>query len=294
MRIVVGIATAGRREILSETLLELSRQSRRPAEILVCPAAPEDFDAAQAARLPVPVRHVAGEKGSSAQRNAVLDEALDSDLLVFFDDDFFPAAGFLEEAERLFAARPDVAVATGAVLADGIHGPGLTPAEARAVLAADKPPAQPALAPIHNAYGCNMVFRTAAIRAARARFDEALPLYGWQEDADFSRQLLGQGAIVEAQALRGVHLGNKRGRTSGLRFGYSQVANPLYLVRKGTMGPRRALRLAAGNIAANLVGSLRNTGLVDRRGRLRGNALALWDALRGRSSPRRILDLPHS
>ena len=37
-----------------------------------------------------------------------------------------------------------------------------------------------------------------------------------------------------ANVLRGVHLGNKRGRVSGLRFGYSQIANPIYLLQKGT------------------------------------------------------------
>lgn len=291
MKIVVGIATAGRREVLCDTLAEIAGQQRLPSEILVCPAQEEDVDWSFAATLAVPVRRVAPRQGLCLQRNAILDAIVDADLLLFFDDDFLPAPSFIAEAEALFDAQRDIAVATGQVLADGIHGPGLGAEEARAILARDVAPAVAHLTPVENAYGCNMVFRMAAVRAAGARFDENLPLYGWQEDTDFCQQLAGQGRIVHATALRGVHRGSKRGRTSGLRFGYSQIANPVYLVRKGTLRPRRALRLAAGNIAANLGGSLKPNNPVDRRGRLKGNWLAFWDLLRGRLAPQRILSL---
>lgn len=291
MKIVVGIATAGRREVLCDTLAEIAGQQRLPSEILVCPAQEEDVDWSFAATLAVPVRRVAPRQGLCLQRNAILDAIVDADLLLFFDDDFLPAPSFIAEAETLFGAQRDIAVATGQVLADGIHGPGLGAEEARAILARDVAPAVAHLTPVENAYGCNMVFRMAAVRAAGARFDENLPLYGWQEDTDFCQQLAGQGRSVHATALRGVHRGSKRGRTSGLRFGYSQIANPVYLVRKGTLRPRRALRLAAGNIAANLGGSLKPNNPVDRRGRLKGNWLAFWDLLRGRLAPQRILSL---
>lgn len=291
MKIVVGIATAGRREVLCDTLAEIAGQQRLPSEILVCPAQEEDVDWSFAATLSVPVRRVAPRQGLCLQRNAILDAIVDADLLLFFDDDFLPAPSFIAEAEALFGAQRDIAVATGQVLADGIHGPGLGAEEARAILARDVAPAVAHLTPVENAYGCNMVFRMAAVRAAGARFDENLPLYGWQEDTDFCQQLAGQGRIVHATALRGVHRGSKRGRTSGLRFGYSQIANPVYLARKGTLRPRRALRLAAGNIAANLGGSLKPNNPVDRRGRLKGNWLAFWDLLRGRLAPQRILSL---
>ncbi|AZO77314.1 hypothetical protein B5U98_17255 [Bosea sp. Tri-39] len=49
-------------------------------------------------------------------------------------------------------------------------------------------------------------------------------------------------------ALRGVHRAVKRGRTSGLRVGYSQIANTVYLARKGTMRRLRALRLSAAPV----------------------------------------------
>jgi GT2 family glycosyltransferase len=288
MKIVVGIATAGRRDVLSATLAHLTGQSRLPDAVFVCPAESIDFDEAAAARLPLSVRRVDGRRGSCGQRNAILDAAEDADLVVFLDDDYMPARDFLAEAEKLFADDPEIIAATGTVLADGIHGPGLSVDEARSILAADK--GEPRAAwPVYNPYGCNMLVRMAAVRSMAVRFDENLPLYGWQEDVDFCRRLAVQGGIVHSTTLRGVHLGSKRGRTSGLRFGYSQIANPIYLWRKGTMAPHKALRLMAGNLAANLVGSLREQPYVDRRGRLKGNAIALVDLLRARLHPQRIL-----
>jgi hypothetical protein len=115
-----------------------------------------------------------------------------------------------------------------------------------------------------------------------------LPLYGWLEDVDFSRQLARFGRVVSTDATRGVHLGVKQGRQRGVKLGYSQVANPLYLIGKGTMSPRRALTLIARNLAANTVRSLRAEPWVDRRGRLIGNVRAMLDLVTGRLDPRRI------
>jgi GT2 family glycosyltransferase len=136
-----------------------------------------------------------------------------------------------------------------------------------------------------------MAFRMKSIRQLGLSFDEALPLYGWQEDIDFSRQLATLGRIVDVSTLRGVHLGAKGGRTSGVRFGYSQIANPVYLIRKGTMSLSFAAPLVWRNLLANLYGSFRPEPWIDRRGRLKGNCLALCDLVTGRISPQRILEL---
>lgn len=292
MKIIVGIATAGRREVLSETLLHLTRQDRKPDAILVCPSSPDDVDETFAETLSVPVTIVAGERGLTKQRNTILSAIDAGDLLVFFDDDFLPQADFLANAETLFLKEGDIVVATGLVLADGIHGPGIPVKEGLEILERDRAAgSQATLEPVYNAYGCNMVFRLSAIEADGTRFDERLPLYGWQEDVDFCRRLACHGRIVRSSDLRGVHLGNKRGRTSGLRFGYSQVANPLYLFRKGSVSLRWTLHLMGSNVAANTIGSLRSQGLVDRRGRLKGNLIAFADLLRGRIDPLRMLEL---
>lgn len=292
MKIIVGIATAGRREVLSETLQHLTRQDRKPDAILVCPSSPDDVDETFAETLSIPVTIVAGERGLTKQRNAILSAIDAGDLLVFFDDDFLPQVDFLANAETLFLKERDIAIATGLVLADGIHGPGIPVKEGLEILERDRATgSQATLESVYNAYGCNMVFRLSAIEADGTRFDERLPLYGWQEDVDFCRRLARHGRIVRSGELRGVHLGNKRGRTSGLRFGYSQVANPLYLFRKGSVSLRWTIRLMGSNVAANTIGSLRPQGLVDRRGRLKGNLIAFADLLRGRIDPLRMLEL---
>ncbi|WP_449255989.1 glycosyltransferase family 2 protein [Bosea sp. (in: a-proteobacteria)] len=289
--IVVGIATSGRREVLRDTLIQLDRQALRPQRILICPSADDDADWDHAASLTIAAERIKGPRGLTAQRNAILEAAGDADLIVFLDDDYLPADRFILEAERLFGQNPDVVAATGHVLADSVHGPGIGLHEALAVLAGDQPPQDGDIWPVENTYGCNMIFRMAAIRRTGARFDENLPLYGWQEDVDFCSLLAAEGRIVHATVLRGVHRAVKSGRTSGVRFGYSQIANTVYLARKGTLRRARALRLSAAPFAANIVCSLLPRGLIDRRGRLKGNLLALWDLARGRLDPRRILSL---
>lgn len=288
----IAIATAGRRDVLAETLSELVRQTRRPDRIFICPAAPGDFDAEAAAGLPLAITVVRSQPGACHQRNAIIDAlgAVADGLLIFFDDDFFPLPTYLAETEALFDAHADVVVASGLVLADGATGPGLSADEARAIIADARdqaPDRQPQA--LYNGYGCNMAVRLGVLNAQRIRFDEDLPLYAWLEDVDLSRRMAAHGRIVGSAAMRGVHLGTKRGRCSGLRFGYSQIANPWHLLKKRTMRPDRALIQAARNVAANVAGIVRPEPWVDRKGRLHGNVLALRDLCLGRLHPRNIL-----
>jgi hypothetical protein len=111
------------------------------------------------------------------------------------------------------------------------------------------------------------------------------------EDVDFSRQIAQFGRIVQVTGARGIHLGIKSGRQSGVRLGYSQIANPIHLLRKGTCSRRRALRLMGCNIAANVVKSMWSELYVDRFGRASGNFRALIDLVGGRLTPSRILTL---
>ncbi len=288
--LAICIATTGRAEILGETLRDLAGLTRVADRILVCPAGPGDLPAAAIAALPFPVEIVEGERGSSHQRNAMLRACGGVDIALFLDDDFLPAPDYLAELVALFAAQPDCVVATGRLLADGAINAGYTVDQGRAILRAPYA-VRRTVAPVFNAYGCNMAVRWSRLAGTGCWFDEALPLYAWAEDVDFSRQATAQGSVLKADALVGVHLAWKQGRTSGVRFGYSQVANQLYLARKGTITPAGALRKAAENIVANLAGACRTQGMIDRRGRLVGNLYGLRDILAGRSSPDRILDL---
>ncbi len=288
LSIAIAIATTGRAAILTETLREVARQTRAPDLIAICPAVDDDIDHAALAALDLPTRFCRGDKGASAQRNAILRDLPDMDVVLFLDDDFFLAPDYLAELVALFAAHEDVVLATGVLIADGASGPGYSAAEARAMIAAARRAAKPPV-DVFCGYGCNMAVRWSKARGLR--FDENLPLYSWAEDVEFSRQMAPFGRLVKSGALRGVHLATKRGRTSGLRFGYSQVANQVYLRRKGVISTRLAIFYGGRNVLANLRGLIRSEAYIDRRGRLLGNIYGLIDLARGKSSPLRILDL---
>lgn len=290
MRIAIGIATRGRAAILAEVLADLRLQTRRPDRTIVCHAGPEDI-ADLPARFPE-VEFLNAPAGLPRQRNAILDACGDCDAVLFLDDDFLPSPSHVAVTEQVFRAHPDCVVTTGTVLADGAKGPGIGVAEGRAILAADIPPADSlAVHPHFNGYGCNMALRLAPLRAHALRFDEELPLYAWYEDLDLTRRLGAHGTILRLAAARGVHLGTKAGRVAGTRLGYSQIANAIYLARKGSYPWNRALRSAARNMAMNILRSVAPEPWVDRRGRLRGNLIALADLVRGRMHPMRVMEL---
>lgn len=295
MKLFVVIPTVGRKELVSRTLAHLERQTRVPDLVLV--SAPDETHVQPFNSDRFDVRFVFGRRGSCAQRNQALDAALpQSDIVTFFDDDFLPASDYLERLEYAFANNPDWAVVMGNAARDGARNAGYTFDEGLAELE-HLETAEPRL-PISDlatvtdrvgAYGCNMSVRSSAV--GTTRFDERLVLYGWQEDIDFTSQLRSRGRIVGLDVIYGVHLGTKSGRVSGLRLGYSQVVNPVYLIRKGTMPARFAVDLMARNVVANSVKSLWPEPYIDRWGRLRGNVLGLWHVLRGRIEPEYILKL---
>jgi GT2 family glycosyltransferase len=231
--------------------------------------------------------------GLTVQRNAGLDAVgNDTDIVVFFDDDFLPSRYWLENLRLLFASRADIVGVTGAVLADGIKAAGLTWDEAaRLVEDADQSPKRTMgfIKNDYSPYGCNMAFRRSAI--GNLRFDERLVLYGWQEDTDFGARIAKRGQCVFSDALWGVHLGSKNGRSPGRQFGYSQMVNPRYLVAKGTMRLGNALELAGRNLVANAIRAAYPEPHIDRFGRLRGNLTGLWDIATGRWRPERAASL---
>jgi GT2 family glycosyltransferase len=134
-----------------------------------------------------------------------------------------------------------------------------------------------------------MAFRMSAV--TDLRFDERLPLYGWQEDVDFAGRLRLKGRMVATDAFAGVHCGVTRGRMPGKRLGFSQMVNPVYLVRKGSMRPAHALTLMTKNFLANHAKMFAPEAHIDRRGRAVGNWLGLGAILKGRSDPMSVLEL---
>lgn len=296
-KVCLGIATVGRPEVLLQSVRDILRQTRLPDLIVICHVTDADVAGMTADVLPaaIPVKFITTPAGLPRQRNAILSELYNFDIVLFVDDDFLMAPRYIEAVVTAFADNPDVVAATGDLICDDTRGPGLSVDEGRRLIDADRAQVPDGLDTSWRAaphgYGCNMAFRLNTVRAHGLWFDERLPLYAWSEDIDFTHRIARHGVIAQLHGARGVHLGAKQARTPGRRLGYSQVANPLYLLGKGSYSPGRAGRSVARNIAANCARALWPEPYIDRRGRLLGNALALLDMCRGRMRPERILEL---
>lgn len=285
LKIYIVVATVGRPELVRHTVDLLADQTRPADGVVVSTVTPADVVGVEEARGEAEV--VFAEKGLCRQRNRALRAiAARADIVVFLDDDFVPAPDFLRNVEQLFNDMPDVVGITGELVADGIHNLGYTIEQAQALIAERADKLDPGIKPRHALYGCNMAIRLSA--AEGLAFDEALPLYGWQEDIDFTYQLGHRGRLISTGLVTGVHLGSKGGRTSGKRTGYSQIANIVYLKRKGTMQPGLGEKLMRQNLLSNFARFFLPEPHIDRRGRLIGNLIALKDWATGRIDPRRI------
>lgn len=288
LEVAVILASTGRPENLATAVRHFSNQTQSPVRLILSVASEADLPANLAGAPHV--EHVIGPKGLPAQRNTGLRHLRGaSDIVAFFDDDYIPSRTNIEQVARFFEENADVAGANGRLLADGINSPGIATEDAEAMVFRYDCDAVPDLSirrDMRGLYGCNMAYRMSAIDGVW--FDERLKLYGWQEDIDFAAQLLSRGRLVQTYAFAGVHQGVKGGRASGVRLGYSQIINPLYLAEKGTMRKQFALRIMLGNLIANHVRAFNPEPWVDRAGRVRGNWLGLFDAVRGRLTPERI------
>jgi GT2 family glycosyltransferase len=290
MKVAVIIATVGRPVEAARWVEHCAQQTMPPSELIYSIARPGDLPEGFSDPS---AKVVIGPGGLTIQRNAGM-AALTSapDIVAFFDDDYVPSRYCLEGIAKAFAEQPDLVVASGTLLADGINSPGLPYEDARRMVDAFDGSHQwhaPRLKRVSGAYGCNMAYRASAITGEA--FDERLPLYGWQEDIDFSRRIARRGRMGKSNLFTGVHQGAKGGRTSGRKLGYSQVVNIVYLMRKGTMPAGKGALLLVRNIVANHIRALLPEPWVDRKGRIVGNWQALADCLKGEVKPERILEM---
>lgn len=288
-KVAVAIATRGRPAVVSQTLRHLlATQTLAPERVILsCVDRSDAGDLVDDGRVDI----ICGKPGLPSQRNTVLDNLpAGIDVLVFLDDDFVADPNWLATAARAFSDESGIVGFTGRVVVDGIKGPGIPFEEA--VRLVDQAPTTAGLAwerPF-SPYGCNMAYRVSAI--GDHRFDERLVLYGWLEDRDFGASLAKKGGdLVKCAQAYGVHMGVKVGRVSGQRLGYSQVINPIYLRRKGTMTTKQAIGQIWRNMSMNFAKSLSPEPFIDRRGRVKGNLTALRDLLHGKITPERAASL---
>lgn len=287
MKIALAVATRGRAKVVTSLLRRLETQIRAPDALIL--SATDEADLAGAAETPLGAKAtvVLGPPGLAAQRNRALTAVRDAEVMLFLDDDFVPFDDAVAGVAALFTARPEVAAATGQVIADGAGGAPISPETAARLIADPRPPMEERR--VIGLYGCNMAIRLAS--AAGLVFDEGLPLYGWQEDLDFGARIARRGAVIRTPAFGGVHLGVKGGRGGERGLGYAQIANPARLMRRSPIPRGYLLKLVARNFAANALGAATGDPWADRRGRLAGNLLALGDLARGRLDPDRARTL---
>lgn len=129
----VGIATAGRPDILKQTLRELIKQQRPPDIIVICASRNADLGEIPL-EFPEIVTLFAG-RGLAQKRNAILRHLPKLDVLIFLDDDFVVDPSYVAATEAAFASDDAIAMSTGEVIADGVCGRGLDVPQARLALA---------------------------------------------------------------------------------------------------------------------------------------------------------------
>ncbi|PNH85221.1 glycosyltransferase family 2 protein [Arthrobacter sp. AFG20] len=288
LKTAVIVATVNRQDHLARLIRDLSQQTVRPDVVLV--SAPEAKDLCAGIEGYVGwVVTIIGRRGASAQRNAALDHVpSDTDFVFFFDDDMTLRNDYIENAISAFAVSGEIVGLTGNVLLDGAGSgrPVSFPEADEAFVLSFESPSEISTK-VAKLYGCNFAVRLNA--ATDLRFDERLPLYSWLEDLDFSKRLAQRGALVREFTCFGVHHGSPSGgRTQHLRFGYSQITNPVYLWRKGSIKSANAAVLIFRPLLANLRGALSGDSKGARRARLKGNAMSVADLVRGRLTPERI------
>ncbi|UYO38357.1 glycosyltransferase family 2 protein [Rhodopseudomonas palustris] len=290
-RIAVVVASTGRPEELGRWKDHILRQTLQPSRFVFAVVKPSDLPPSDSMLAGAEVVYC--NPGLPVQRNAALELLLGStDIIAFFDDDYVPSAYCLEGIEDFFQHHPAVVAVNGSLLADGINTAGIPYEEAIALVDANDRNGRPkakVICSLDGLYGCNMVYRSAAIGAER--FDENLPLYAWQEDIDFAARVGRQGGLALTTAFAGVHQGVKAARLAGVRLGYSQIVNPMYLMRKGTLSVKAGIRLIARNLVMNHVRAFKPEPWIDRRGRCKGNWIGILDLVIGRDHPKNILSI---
>lgn len=300
MKAYVVVATKGRASVAGGVLRALQSQTCPVEHIIFVGSEPADV-----AGLDTHTPHNAtkvtvllSEAGLTRQRNAGLERLAAMThgenpahwFVVFFDDDFRPAPDWLAHCSAAFLDDPQLVGVGGTVLADGITGTPITESQAQDFIDSLRPPMKHTWSgprrDVPDLYGCNMAYRGTVARTDR--FDPALPFYGWLEDVDYSVKASRQGALRHIPECRGVHMGSSSGRTSGVRFGYSQIANPLYLIRKKTLPLQKGGWTLLRNMLSNSANTLLRNQSRDYTGRLRGNFMAIRDLLRGHCHPTRV------
>lgn len=290
----IVIPTVGRADLLGKLLPYLLSIISPEWRIVVVGSSNSDFPQSfgSGEKFSERVEFLVSEKGAATQRNFGIKKVLDdSNIILLMDDDFVPVVNYFSILEEFFSKNHEVVGINSTLLFDGAGKGGITLEAALDIIEkSEYPPLKvDKFCEVPSLYGCNMAVRSSALRMLQEWFDAELPLYSWLEDRDFSYRLNLHGSLVRLSMLYGVHLGYRKGRTSEVRYGYSQIANPVYLYRKKTLSLRSACGLIFRPVCMNILRFLWPELWIDRRGRLIGNCRAVFDLLRSSLHPGNIM-----
>jgi GT2 family glycosyltransferase len=282
MALAIIIPSFDRKVVLEASLNALLKHVGADDTIVVITCRKEDEPAIESPCLV----SLSGRKGSSCQRNQGLEFLSASrqiySAVLFIDDDVVLAPRFLENLLRLHSEFPEVAGFTVNVIADGAVTWEIPLQSAEiAAISWQEPCGFDSLILSKVPYG-GISMRGDLL--GRIQFDERLAEYGFMEDLDFFVRLRDFGSTGYAHNCGLVHLAVGSGRTNQRKLGFSQIMNPLYLAKKGSLSWVDCSRHVTRVIAANFFGAFRSR----RRQRFIGNLLAWGFFLRKGPCPEMV------
>jgi GT2 family glycosyltransferase len=290
MWISVVIASTNRRDILHETVLSLTRQSRQADEILLSVVDPGQDLKAETLRMQG-VCFVAGPLGLTFQRNTgVASVHRDCDLINFLDDDVELHPNYLRNGCEFMVQHPEVVgISDGGMIANGASTGELSRSEAIRLVKSSQEDTSGRFWPRYGLYGCDMMVRRGV--AEKTPFDTRLRYYALYEDLDFSARCGRLGLLAGVAGCQIVHLATRTSKCFARQYGYSHVMNGYYLWRKGSQSVLSFLRTTTKGLIANVCGLVvvrRGISRVQRFGRLWGNLLGFRDIVIYGAQPERI------
>lgn len=287
-RIAYVIATANRREILEETIQFILSGTVVPAQIIVVGAKQEDLPR----NPPACVTCHVGCCGLTQQRNLGVSALSDNvDIAALIDDDVFVHEAYSENMLSIFDQNPNTTLVMGHILQNG----DISLSDARKLIlehqvsAKDRGRYVVTTTTWGGVYGANMVMRKSFLD--HTKFDERLVLYALMEDVDIGTQARKSGDVGYYFGAPCVHLRTPGGRISAKKLGFSEVMNPVYLARKGSVPwgvviIRRMIRQPLVNLARTILHQDR-----EKLERFKGNMIALFFVLRGKIQPEHAINV---
>lgn len=251
------VCTYKRSASLRRFLESLAVQDRRPDELIIVDASPDDATE-QMLKQYHGVEHLADRllyvrvsgplKGLTRQRNFAL-RCVTTDLVVFFDDDIVLLPGCLREMEKPHRSFADHVTGVGAFMQNQCcpaAWPLLWRVRRRLGMTANLQPGRYHRSGVSTPWiflsqtdelvegdwlpGCAMMWKTAVAR--EVGFNEPFDGYAQGEDLDFSLRARRRGKLLVAGTARVLHLYEPSGRPDPFKWGYMAIYNKYQIHRR--------------------------------------------------------------